>query len=256
MTQNLILFISFTTLLFSCCNGDIVVDRNTDKKLITQLISKNQELAQDTIDEYKLIRSVIVGNKKVGVKLFSTKHEHNTPNSIIVISNSKGENYAIPFFSNNFKKYWNFENEKKTFDDKVYNSLFEKEFIEAINQLKLNDTLGTGRTVLYEIFHSLLHFQQITEHDEEYLEDLGRHFVSSDSNNDQEMESKRRNELNSEQILNDITKTEYVLNYNALLDQRNSRVFQIDFPKRAKEKIFKLNIKIYRFGQEVISLIM
>ena len=70
------------------------------------------------------------------------------------------------------------------------------------------------------------------------------------------MESKRRNELNSKQILNDITKTEYVLNYNALLDQRNSRVFQIDFPKRTKEKIFKLNIKIYRFGQEVISLIM
>lgn len=256
MTRNLIIFISIASLLVSCCNGNQNVDRNTDNAIITQLIIKYPELAKDTIGEYKLIRTVINEKKKVGIKLFSTNHVNNTPNCIIVISNPKGENYAIPFFSNNFRKYWNFENEAKTFDDKVYNSLFEKEFILAINQLKLNDTLGTGRAVIYEIFHSLLHFQQITEYDKEYLEDLGRHLVSSESNNDEEIESERRNELNSKQILYDITKTENVLNYNALFDRKNYRVFQMDFPKRQKEKIDKLNIKVYRFGKEVIPLMM
>lgn len=162
----------------------------------------------------------------------------------------------MPFFSNNFRKYWNFENEAKTFDDKIYNSLFEKEFILAINQLKLNDSAGTGRTIIVEIFHSLLHFQQITEYDKEYLEDLGRYLVSSESHNEQEMESYRRNELNSKQILYEITKTENVLNYNALFDRRNYRIFQMNFPKKKKEKIDKLKIKVYRFGQEVIPLIL
>lgn len=256
MNRNLVLFILISCLLFSCSNGKQGIDRNTDKELIIQLISKYPELAKDTIGEYKLIRTIIIGEQNVGLKLFSTNHENNTPNCIIVINNPNSEDYAIPFFSNNFRKYWNFENEAKTFDDKVYNSLFEKEFILAINQLKLNDTLGTGRTVVYEIFHSLLHFQQVTEYDKEYLEYLGRHLVNSDSYNDQEIESERRNELNSKQILNDISKTEYVLNYNALFDRKNYRVFQMDFPNRSKEKIHKLNIKVYRFGQEVIPLMM
>ncbi len=256
MTRNLILFISLISLLVSCKNSNKDFSKNSDKELITQLISKYPELAKDTIGDYKLIRTVIIGEKNVGVKLFSTDHEYNTPNNIIIINNSAGEKYAIPLFSNNIRKYWNFENEIKTFDDKVYNSLFEKEFILAINRLKLNDTLGTGRAVIYEIFHSLLHFQQVTEHDYDYLEELGRNLVSSNSHNDEDIESEHRNSLNIKQVLNGITISEYVHHYNALFDMNNYRVFQMEFPKKRNKKIQKLNIKIYRLGEEVIPLRM
>jgi hypothetical protein len=132
--------------------------------------------------------------------------------------------------------------------------LFEKEFIQAINHLKLNDTLGTGRTVLFEIFYSTLHFELITEHDKEYLHDLGNQLVSAKSNNDNENESNVRTRLNCTKILNEINPSENSYKYNALLDKKNYRVFQLDFPKKRNEKINKLNIKIYRFGQEVIPI--
>lgn len=256
MTQNLILLISMISLFVSCNNGNKDFSKNSDKELITQLISKYPELAKDTIGDYKLMRTVIIGVKNISVKLYSTDHEYNTPNNIIVINNSAGEKFAIPLFSNNFRKYWNFENETKTFDDKVYNSLFEKEFIIAINRLKLNDTLGTGRSVMYEIFHSLLHFQQVSEHDYNYLEELGRNLASSNSYNDDDIESEHRNSLNIKEVLNGITISENVHHYNALLDMNNYRVFQIEFPKKRNMKIQKLNIKIYRLGEEVIPLIM
>ncbi len=248
MTRHLILLFSLFSILISCKN-----EKNTisDKEVVSELIQRFPELAQDTIGKYELKRTVIISDKKVGIKLYSCKNEYRMPHNIILINNAKGEKYAIPFFSNNARKYWNFENEAKTYKSTTYNSLFEKEFIIAINRLNLNDTLGTGRNVLYEIFHSLLHFHQVTEYDKEYLDDLGRHLVSSGSHNDNETESERRNELNSTQIINDITKTEYILNYNALLDRINHRVFQLDFPINPKSKIFKLSIKVYRFGQEV-----
>lgn len=253
MTRHLILIFSFFSILISCKNEKKTI---TDKEVVSDLIQRYPELAQDTIGKYELKRTIIVSDKKVGIKLYSSDNEYHTPHTIILINNAKGEKYAIPFFSNNARKYWNFENEAKTYKSTTYNSLFEKEFIVAINRLKLNDTLGTGGDVLYEIFHSLLHFHQVTEFDKDYLDDLGRHLINSSAHNDHEIESERRNELNSKQIINDITKTEYILNYNALLDQINYRVFQIDFPKSRHKKIQKLNIKIYRFGQEVIPLEM
>lgn len=256
MARNLILLFSIFSLLVGCNNGIDNIVKNSDKELLTQLINKYPELSKDTIGNYHVIRTVLIGEKKVGLKLFSNKHDYNTPNSIIIINNSKGENYAIPLFSNNLRKYWNFENEVKTFKNNYYKSLFEKEFILAINLLNLNDTLGTGRIVLFEIFHSLLHFQHVTEYDKEYLHDLRRHLVNSDLHNDEEIESERRNDLNCKQVLKDNTKTEFGHHYNSLLDLNNYRVFQIEFPKRSNEKILKLNIKIYRFGQEVIPLEM
>lgn len=251
MTRNLILFILIISLLVSCNNGNKNVESNSDKEIITQLINRYPELAKDTIGNYKLIRTVIIGEKEVGLKLFSSDHEYNSPSSIIVINNSKGENYAIPLFCNNNRKYWNFENELKTFKDKVYNSLFEKEFILGINQLKLNDTLGTGHSVIFEIFHSLLHFRQVSKHDREFLQDLGGIMINSDSHSDDNLESEKRNELNSYQVLQGMIKGEFEFHYNSFFDSRNYRVFQMEFPKLSNEKIRKLNIKIYRFGQEV-----
>lgn len=256
MTQNLILLISLISLFVSCNNDNKDFYKNSDKALINQLIGKYPGLAKDTIGDYKLKRTVIIGEKNVGVKLFSTDHDDNTPNNIIVINNSAGEKYAIPLFSNNFRKYWNFENETKTFDDNVYNSLFEKEFILAINRLKLNDKLGTGRAVINEIFHSLLNFQQVSEHDYDYLEELGSNLVRSNSHNDDDIESEYRNSLNIKEVLKGITISENVHHYNALLDMNNYRVFQIEFPKKRNMKIQKLNIKIYRLGEEVKPLIL
>ena len=96
----------------------------------------------------------------------------------------------------------------------------------------------------------------ITEHDKDFLHFLGNQLVCSKSNNDNENESDIRTRLNCTKILNEINPSENSYKYNALFDEKNNRVFQLDFPKKRNEKINKLDIKIYRFGQEVMPLEM
>lgn len=254
MSKKIILCFTIISLLASCKYFNNASIKDSDTEQITQIIDKYPELGQDTIGNYKLIRTIIIGEKKIGVKLYTCRHLYNTPNNIIIINNSAGQKYAIPLFSNNFRKFWSFENEEKTFKDKVYNSLFEKEYIQALNKLNLNDTLGTGYTILSEIFISLFHFQVVTEHDDESLKELSSNLVTSYFNNDKDFESELRNKLNYNQVLSAITKNEYIRNYNSLLDKKNYRIFQVDFPTKTNKKIQKLKIKIYRFGHEVINL--
>jgi hypothetical protein len=115
MTKKLVLFITLFLLTVSCKSSKKKKIANSENEIITQLIHKYPSLAEDTIGNYQLIRTVTIGKKDISLKLFSIKNDRNTSNEIIVINNSKGIKYAIPLFSNNFRKYWNFENETKTF---------------------------------------------------------------------------------------------------------------------------------------------
>lgn len=252
MSKYLLFFIISLHSIIVSCNKKV----DSNQNVVSELIRKYPELGKDTIENYRLIRTVIIGNRKIGIKLYSAKLKYLESHQIIVLNNDVGETYAIPLFSNNVRKYWNFENESKNFKNNSYNSLFELEFMIAINHLKLNDTHGTGYSIMYEMIHSLLHFQQLTENDNGKLECWKDHIISSDSNSDTESEFVSRNKTNCNQILKGIVKDENVFHYNAHFDIANNRVFQFEFPTPFNKKINQLNIKIYRLGREIPLILL
>ena len=220
------------------------------------MVRKYPELEKYSSENYNLKRTLIVGVRNIEIKLYSSKEDICESNNIILIKNEKGESNAIPLFSNCLRKYWNFENEAKNFKSTKYNSIFEKEIVGAIDRLKLNDTLGTVNTILFEMFHSILHFQQLNEFDKERLQTLGNQLTSSDLYTDDGIECEKRNEINCNQILNGIIKSSLVYNYNAYYDSFNNRVFQFEYSKRRNKKIKELGMKIYRFGCDVTPMIL
>jgi hypothetical protein len=239
-------FLLLITVLIGCGESS---RKNATQAAIVALTYTYPELSKN-LKDYELVRSVGVDKRSFELKLFTCKTNSNETHSIVVLSNANGETHAIPLFSNNKRKYWNFENEPRTFNEPKYNSLFEKEFMRGINQLKINDSLGTGYAVLFEIFQSALHFEKVNELDEEYLKKIGYNFISSNAHADNYLDCEKRNKINCEQLFDAMFKDEYVIHYNAYLDSKNQRVFQFEYPKSTKRKIKQLHLKIYRFGCE------
>ncbi len=249
MSKHFLIFIlPLIAFIIGCNKKD-----NSDQNAISELIKKYPELGKDTIGNFQLIRTVLTGNGKVGIKFYAGKLEKH---DLIVLQNESGKSYAIPLFSNDVRKYWSFENEPETFKNKEYNSLFELEFVSAINELGLNDGLATGYNVIYEILHSVLHCQELTELDGEKLDNLGSMFYASDSNSDGDAACESRNKKNREQILQGMVKGRLIFQHNACFDTQNHRVFQFKFPKNNKLRIKKLDIKIYRIGCEFQMILL
>lgn len=241
MGKHFLFFILPLIALIIGCNKEA----DADQKAISELIKKYPELGKDTIGSYELIRTILTGNGKAVIKFYTGK---SNKHQLIILQNDSGKSYAIPLFSNDVRKYWSFENEPRTFKNKEYNSLFELEFVSAINELQLNDTLATGYNIIYEILNSALPCQQLTEFDSEKLESWGNMLLPSDSNSDGDSVCESRNKKNREQILKGMVKSLFIFQHNAYFDPQNNRVFQFKFPENNKLKINKLDIKIYRIG--------
>jgi hypothetical protein len=58
---------------------------------------------------YELVRSVRNGVRNFEVQLYSTPSSVEDNQEIIVLINQQGQVYAIPFFSNKYRDYWNFQ---------------------------------------------------------------------------------------------------------------------------------------------------
>lgn len=237
------LLISIVLLSISSCQ----VENISDKQIILNLASKYKELGDSVISNFKLTRTVKIKDDSIGIKLFENE-KNRTGNKIFIVNNYKNEKYAIPYFNNFHRKYFNYENEKPTYIDKNFNSLFEKEFINAINTLNLNDSLGEGYDIIFEIFHSLLHFQIITRYDRENSEFSEKTLMPCNfRDNDEEFE--RRILKNKEDLFQGISIGSFHIGENNLsYDRHNHRVFKIPAFRSKKSKIDKLNIMIYRFG--------
>jgi len=139
------------TTLFSC---KLTTAEPNIEKVITDLTDKFSQLPRgksNQSDFYKLIRSVTNGECNFQLQLRSTPDSIKDKQQIIILINQKNECYAIPFFSNKYRDYWNFELEKPIDGVKKTNTTFELEITKVINALNLNDTIGTGAKVLDEM---------------------------------------------------------------------------------------------------------
>lgn len=227
------------------------------EKAISDLTNKFPQLPRgksNQLDFYKLVRTVIYGKNKFQLQLYSTPDSIEEQQQIIILINSKGDYYAIPLFSNKYRDYWNFEFEKPLEGVKRTNTTFEKEFTKAINVLNLNDTIGTGARVLDETLISLLHCQSIRETDEPIFKSLD--FTSNSDEPTEDSDSCiARLHKNFTAIKEGIHPSKYYYNYNAYLDMRNRRIYQIVNQGKNRGKRLKPEIKTYRQNCNAASLI-
>lgn len=218
------------------------------EKAISDLTNKFPQLPKgksNQLDFYKLVRTVIYGKNKFQLQLYSTPDSIEDKQQIMILINSKGDYYAIPLFSNKYRDYWNFEFEKPLEGVKRTNTTFEKEITKAINVLNLNDTIDTGAKVLDETLISLFHCQAIRETDEPIFKGLALTFNSDEPEEDWDSCTARL-QKNFTAIKKGIHPSKYYYNYNAYLDIRNCRIYQIVNQGKNRGKRLKPEIKTYR----------
>jgi len=220
------------------------------EKVISDLTDRFSQLPRgksNQSDYYKLVRSVTNGECNFQLQLRSTPDSIEDKQQIIILINKKNECYAIPFFSNRYFDYWNFEFDRPTKGVKKTNTTFEKEFTTAINTLSLNDTLETSSKVINELFISLLNCEQVKETDSIHFEGLSltNCYDQPTENFDSCWVRQRKNFISIKRLIHP-AKNYY--NYNAYLDSRNSRIYQIVNQEKDRWKKMKPLIRMYRQG--------
>jgi len=218
------------------------------EKAISDLTDKYPQLPKgktNQTDYYKLIRSVTNGECNFQLQLRSTPDSIKDKQQIIILINQKNECYAIPFFSNKYRDYWNFELEKPIDGVKKTNTTFELEITKAINALNLNDTIGTGAKVLDEMLISLLNCQSIRETDSKIFEVIWPTWYREQPTDNWDSCITRQRK-NFKSIVQRIHPTESYYNYNAYLDLRNDRIYQIVNQGKNRGRKLKPEIKTYR----------
>jgi len=218
------------------------------EKAITDLTEEFTQLPKcisNPTDFYKLVRSVTMGESNVQLQLRNTPDSVKDKQQIIIIIDPKGKYYAIPFFSNTYRDYWNFKLDKPIPGVKKTNTTFEHELNKALDTLNLNDTLGTRGEVITEILISLLNCDKVSDYDSSRF--VGIFPVDNYSIPAEELDScyvrLRRNFI---AIRNEIHPSENYRNYNAYWDQDNGRIYQINNQGRNWEKKQDLQITVYR----------
>lgn len=175
---------------------------------------------------YKLDRTVIIGEKQIQLQLWSTRDSIDDKQQIVIVINPEGKCVGIPLFSNTYRDYWNFEFDTMTHSAKKTNTTFTKEFNSSMEYLGLNDTLGTSRTILYEMFISLLHSEIVTKADSLKFEEVcltGNNDVPEEASGDCLIRFRK----NFETIKKDAYRSPDIWFYNSYWDKRNNRIYQI-----------------------------
>ncbi len=216
------------------------------EKTIADVTSKFPQLPKGTsrqTEYYKLIRTVITGEKNVQLQLWSTPPDIKDTQQIITITNSQGQHYAIPFFSNTYRDYWNFQSDSLLPDISKTNTTFENEFVTALNVLNLHDTLRTGEMVFYETLISLLNCRQVSANDS--LAFLGMSWANNYDLPPEDSDSCRARSIRNFEAIKKEIYPNSPFYYTAFLDAQNNGIYQIKI-KRRQSKNFDLAMKIYR----------
>ena len=239
--------------VFISCNAK---EENSVETALQEVVNKFPQLPQNEngklLELYRLTRTVIIGERNIELQLRSMPDSINDYQQIIVFKNPQNEYYAIPFFSNTYRDYWNFEFDNLDIPFKA-NTTFEREFNKAMEILNLHDTIGTYgnvQMIVFEMFESLLQCPLVELNDSLDIQQVS--WSTNDNYNlhldDEDSDSCTiRKQKNFEDIQKVIAPSEYMFNYNTAWDKYNNRIYQVcnnhDMRKRTK---YVLKLKTYR----------
>lgn len=240
-----IFILLFLTISFIQCQEKQNINNNVEHALykLSERFDQLPKAKNSLSTFYKLERTVIIGEKQIQLQLRSTPDSIDDKQQIVIVINPEGKCVGIPLFSNTYRDYWSFEFDTIPHSAKRANTTFSKEFNSSMKDLHLNDTLGTSRTILYEMFISLLHCEVVTEADSLKFE-----IVSLTGNNDVPKEDSYdcliRSRKNFKIIKKDAYRNPNIWFYNSYWDKRNNRIYQIG--NLYESNLLPPKIKTYR----------
>ncbi len=254
-------YISLLLLILAACNQQD--DKSNLEKALSNATEKFPQLPKGKLNQtdfYKLVRTVSFGKPTIQLQFYTTPGTIKDAQQVVLLINPEGDCYAIPLFSNTYRDYWNFEFDKPDPGVKKVNTTFEKEFMNAIDSLHLNDTIGTGSRILVELLTSVMHCKAVHESDSTQLTENVLLTANADELQSEHMDSCDIRECeNFEVIRKAIHPSEYFYNNCAFWDESNNRVFLLNdpvFSKKDRKKKYKLSLKTFRLGCTVQPIYM
>lgn len=235
------IFFIFLYLLISSCSEKKEADV---EKSIKYLIERFPELKTNKNkfkNDYQFVKSVRNGKFDFEIQLFSEPDSIKGHQEIIVFINSKNECHSIPFFSNKYKDYWEFQFDKENHTIPKTNSTFNIELNKALTKLatKEKDKKGFKYEITNDLLYSLLNCQNLEEKDSSLVSKTI--YPNSEIANEDHEQSKIRIKKNYDLMRKEWHPEKYVINYNCYFDERNFRIYQLNYFNQSI-----LKIKTYR----------
>lgn len=243
-------------IFMGCKNENKSPDIDT---ILSEITTKFPQLPKGGTEHYQLEKSIKNGKYNFEIQLYAEADTIKDPQKILIFINAQKECYAIPLFSNTYRDYWEFKNEIPLPNIKKVQSSFNKEYLDALLNLKLNK-IEVCLSVTNDMLIAILDCEKITSCD--FLDAKKVIFTNDKTSLDSEDDFdqlKQKWAKNDEEILK--TKNNAVCSYNVLptigyLDGKNYRFHQIvlgsdvmDVNKNPQKSITstkELQIKSYR----------
>lgn len=200
--------------------------------------------------KFSFEKSIRNGKFNFEIQLYSQPEGYPDRNQIIVIINSKNEVYALPFFNNKYKDFWEFPFDKSIPDVPKIKTTFSKEINNAINTLILNNDRKKGikqYLIMNELLTSVLNCKNIQEKDSAMICKTLR--PNSDLPYEDSADTRIRIRKNYE-LMKKQWDPENSTYSNCYFDEKSARIYQVNFIEN------KIQIKTYRmdFGMPMLYL--
>lgn len=189
-----------------------------------------KESVTDVLEKFPMINQNLTTVKKIDLDTLSITLLRNSKKKAydeVVVFKKKNKFYAIPFFSNMYADYWNFENDNQPKLFPKTNSTFAKELSKLIVALNLKpNEFGI-------LFDELMGSTLNTEKDPQKKPYLFQNTVylsrRVDKYKSEEIDNcSRRNNLLFDQMMKNYNKKAVVIMYQYYFDRNNGRVYKIE----------------------------
>ena len=199
----------------------------------------------EDIDRYKIAKSITTVN--LTIQEWIKKDKSNIQRVIAFIYNSRG--YAIPILPNSYKRFWDFGYDNNQKDTSRIGRTFEEEFLLMLKKLNLTDSTELATRIFLNISQDIFGARIIHLSDSTDIRKTTLFRNSSMNETIEEYNSRKSRILKA--IYSRSQKSKYCFHHNAFWDEKNGRIFQVDFDVIRKNKQFKPDLKIYRLDCEL-----
>jgi hypothetical protein len=230
------LYISYLTILmvFISCKPD------TELRIAKAIKKTAEEYPQLTFNDsmplssFKFIKSVRNGEFDFEIQLYEQPDSIGTEKILLFLD--KDNYFSIPFFPNKYKDFWQFPFDNSNVDKA--DITFETELNNVINKMEAGNNDIKRRAIVTELLGSVLNCKNIEEKDS--LMVYKQMFPNTDIPEESSDSVSVRLRKNYQMMIREWHPKKYQTNYNCYFDEKNYRVYQINF------KDDKVEIKSYR----------
>lgn len=242
--RNLI-FLFLIVLLISCSKSNQEIGFQSMREISKEYTNTG---FLDSIDNYRYIFSIKCQND-LEIQLWGKKENQNV---VVYIYHDLG--YAIPLLPNYYKKYWGFQFDNNETDISNIKATISSEYLHMLAKLRIMDSVKISYTGLLGLIHGIIPSRLVHISDSTDIMDEMSFGDYNLGESDSICRIRKYKILGS--VYKEIRKFPYVFFYNTYWDEKNNRIYQINFDSMRINKRFIKDLKIYRLDCNINQIKM